>query len=115
MFKSLSNTENTKTIFISIDGDVYRVPENITVAAAMLSLGKNTFRETTTRKMPRGAFCMMGCCFDCMMNIDGVTNQQACMVKVKEGMSIQRQSGLSQVIPTDNAAKTGFAKGAANE
>jgi NADH dehydrogenase/NADH:ubiquinone oxidoreductase subunit G len=34
---------------------------------------------------------MMGVCFDCLINIDGMDNQQSCMVKVSDGMKINRQ------------------------
>ena len=40
---------------------------------------------------------MMGVCFDCLMEIDGVPNQQACMVPVAEGMAIRRQDGARGV------------------
>ena len=34
----------------------------------------------------RGAFCGMGVCFDCLVCIDGLPNQRACMTKVRAGM-----------------------------
>jgi predicted molibdopterin-dependent oxidoreductase YjgC len=36
---------------------------------------------------------MMGVCFDCLMEIDGVPNRQACQVLVREGMQVRRQEG----------------------
>jgi predicted molibdopterin-dependent oxidoreductase YjgC len=39
----------------------------------------------------------MGICFDCLMEIDGVQNSQACMTRVKEGMRIARQTGARTV------------------
>jgi aerobic-type carbon monoxide dehydrogenase small subunit (CoxS/CutS family) len=43
---------------------------------------------------PRGVFCGMGVCFDCLVVVDGVPNTRACMTPVAEGMRIQRQAGL---------------------
>jgi predicted molibdopterin-dependent oxidoreductase YjgC len=37
---------------------------------------------------------MMGVCFECLMEIDGVANRQACLVPVTEGMQIRRQHGV---------------------
>ncbi|MFN3352857.1 MAG: 2Fe-2S iron-sulfur cluster-binding protein, partial [Brevundimonas sp.] len=42
---------------------------------------------------PRAPFCMMGVCFDCMAEVDGVSSVQTCLVTVREGMSVARQMG----------------------
>ena len=34
---------------------------------------------------------MMGVCFECLVEIDGVGHQQACLVPVRGGMSIKRE------------------------
>jgi predicted molibdopterin-dependent oxidoreductase YjgC len=39
----------------------------------------------------------MGVCFDCLMEIDGVPNQQACMIRVRDGMKVRRQHGAASV------------------
>jgi sarcosine oxidase subunit alpha len=36
---------------------------------------------------------MMGVCFDCLVEIDGVGNRQGCLVPVREGMAVSRQHG----------------------
>ena len=64
-----------------------------TVAAALLAAGVGTFRETPVGRRARGPYCMMGVCFDCLVEIDGVPNRQACMVTVADGMRIRRQRG----------------------
>jgi NADH dehydrogenase/NADH:ubiquinone oxidoreductase subunit G len=40
---------------------------------------------------------MMGVCFDCLVNIDGQPNRQACMTPVREGMVVRRQLGAREV------------------
>ena len=42
---------------------------------------------------PRGPYCMMGVCFDCLVEIDGRPNQQGCLVEVRAGMKVARQQG----------------------
>jgi hypothetical protein len=43
--------------------------------------------------MARAPYCMMGICFDCLAEIDGVPNRQSCMVAARPGMLIRRQRG----------------------
>lgn len=42
---------------------------------------------------------MMGVCFDCLAEIDGVPNRQACMIEAHTGMRIRRQIGARQIDP----------------
>lgn len=64
-----------------------------TVAAAVLMAGLNATRSTPVSGSPRAPYCLMGVCFDCLMEIDGIANRQACMVTVREGMRIRCQQG----------------------
>jgi predicted molibdopterin-dependent oxidoreductase YjgC len=63
------------------------------VAAAMLSAGHLAGRETPVSGAPRGPFCMMGACFECLVEIDGEPNRQACMTPVAEGMKVRPMKG----------------------
>lgn len=64
------------------------------VAAAVLLADPGYTRRTPVTKAPRAPYCMMGACFECLMNIDGVENQQACMVPVRDGMKVRRQNDV---------------------
>ena len=48
---------------------------------------------TSQSASSRGPYCMMGVCFDCLVEINGLPNQQACMIKAKSGMTVNRQIG----------------------
>lgn len=61
------------------------LPGNL--AAALLAAGVMPFRKTPVSGAPRGPFCMMGACFDCLVEIEGF-NRQACMVEVAGGMEV---------------------------
>ena len=82
------------TVFI--EGQAVRVPRGETVAAAVLVQGLGHTRTTPETGAPRAPFCMMGVCFECLMTIDGISNRQACMEHVREGMRIQRQHGAGR-------------------
>lgn len=81
-----------KTVTITVDGEILQVPEGISVAAAVLghSHDKHTCKNSITKES-RAPYCMMGVCFECMMEIDGRPNQQSCVTTVKEGMTVRRE------------------------
>jgi D-hydroxyproline dehydrogenase subunit gamma len=64
-----------------------------TVAAALLAAGVGHFRQTPQNGTPRAPWCLMGVCFDCLVEIDGVANRQACQILLTEGMQVRRQIG----------------------
>ena len=97
MFERLPDPSSaTATVTVTLDGDALRVPANLTAAAVMLLHG-GISRTTPVSGSPRAPYCMMGVCFDCLMEIDGVPNRQACLVTVAEGMRIRRQDRARQV------------------
>ena len=63
------------------------------VAAALLLAGETSLRTTPVSGLRRAPYWMMGVCFECLMEIDGVGNRQACLTPVTAGMQVRRQSG----------------------
>ena len=72
------------------------------VAAALLANGVRAVRLTPASGRPRGPYCMMGVCFDCLVTIDDANNQQSCMIPVAFGMVVRTQERPS---PWTGAAK----------
>ena len=98
MFKPLPDgTEDLVTVVI--EERTVQVPKGYSAAAAALANWTGPTRTTPVSGAPRGPYCMMGVCFECLMVIDGVPNRQACMVPVSEGMRIRRQEGARGVEP----------------
>ena len=81
------------TVEVLVEGAPVMVPKGSSAAAAVLLAGLPAIRETPVTGSPRLPLCMMGVCFDCLAEIDGVPNRQACMVPVAPGMRIARQHG----------------------
>ena len=81
---------------VEIDGESVRVAAGETVAAAMLASGMQSCRTTPLSGAPRAPFCMMGVCFECLMEIAGTPNRQTCQIPVIEGMQIRRQLGSGE-------------------
>jgi len=60
-----------------------------TVAAALLAAGVKHFRTSAVTGQRRAPYCMMGVCFECLVEIDGCANRQACLVPVSEGIRVE--------------------------
>jgi len=63
------------------------------VAAALLANHERITRYTRVESKPRGLFCGIGICFDCLLIIDNQSNQRSCIVEIKEGMKVMTQHG----------------------
>jgi aerobic-type carbon monoxide dehydrogenase small subunit (CoxS/CutS family) len=59
-----------------------------TIAAALLAAGIRTLRRTANAGAPRGIFCGMGICFDCLVVVDGRPHLRACLIEAKPGMQV---------------------------
>lgn len=81
--------EAARRVEVTWDGTALSLPEGANLAAALLGAGVTVFRHTPVSGAPRAPFCMMGACFDCLIEVDGVT-RQACMLEVSEGLIITR-------------------------
>jgi len=98
MFKRLHDIDEP-TVTITVEGRQIEVPESDSVAAAILTAGIEYFRTTPISGIRRAPYCMMGTCFECLVEIDGVPNQQACQTQVRDGMSVKLQKGASHENP----------------
>jgi aerobic-type carbon monoxide dehydrogenase small subunit (CoxS/CutS family) len=85
--KRLDPLEGRQPLTIEVDGEPVPAFAGETVATVLLALGRRTFRHTE-QGAPRGIFCGMGICFDCLVTVDGVDNVRACLTPVAEGMVI---------------------------
>ncbi len=81
------------TIAVEVEGRTVLVPPGASAAAAVLLAGLSSIRDTPVGHSERAPYCMMGICFDCLAEIDGVPNRQSCMVAARPGMHIRRQRG----------------------
>lgn len=85
--------EQGASVQFTLDGEQVMAPVGTSLAAALLAHSGEASRETANGA-GRTAFCMMGVCFDCLVEVDGTPNAQACMTLVRDGMNVRRQIGL---------------------
>jgi hypothetical protein len=80
----------------AFDGHDIDAEPGQSIAAALIAAGHRSWRSTRGRGEPRGAFCGIGVCFDCLVTVNGRPNQRACVVEVGPGDRVERQEGTGR-------------------
>jgi predicted molibdopterin-dependent oxidoreductase YjgC len=92
----LGNDNREWDACIVVDGNKVAAITGEPIAAALLAAGIRKFRVTPRFGSPRGLFCGIGRCTDCVMTVDGQPNVRTCVTPVKDGMVVETQSGLGK-------------------
>ncbi|WP_326834277.1 (2Fe-2S)-binding protein [Amycolatopsis rhabdoformis] len=66
------------------------------VGAALIAAGHRSWRTTRREGAPRGIFCGIGVCFDCLVVVNGEPNRRACLTEVRAGDVIEPQEGAGR-------------------
>lgn len=85
-----------QTVTFSFEGQAVAARVDDTIASALINAGIKAFRRTHRAREPRGVFCGIGRCTDCVMIVDGRPNVRTCVTPVREGMLVSRQIGLGK-------------------
>lgn len=93
MFRLIDGQAARRTLAMFVEDRPITAREGDTVAMALLTAGVGVFRETPVSGGARAPLCLMGVCFDCLVEVDGTPNVQACMVAVRDGMRVRLQHG----------------------
>ena len=93
MNRRLTDVKRGAKIAVFLDGRTVEAYEGETVAAVLVVAGQVAFRKTARSGAPRAVYCGMGVCYDCLVIVDGETNQRACMTSVRDGMQVTSQVG----------------------
>lgn len=101
MFRRLSDRASSEVTF-TFDGRPITASAGDSVSAALLAAGVRACRTTPVSEAPRGPYCLMGICFECLVRIDGMDNRQGCLVTAQEGMRVESQRG-SPTLTTEPA------------
>jgi sarcosine oxidase subunit alpha len=83
-----SNVERGRPVQITVDGEMIEAYEGESLAAAILASGRRVLRHTHPEGQPRGIFCGMGVCYECLVSVAGRERVRACIVPVQDGMRI---------------------------
>jgi predicted molibdopterin-dependent oxidoreductase YjgC len=77
-----------QTVALTFDGAPLTARPGQTVGAALTDAGIMSWRTTRNEGRPRGLFCGIGICFDCLVTVDGAANQRACLTTARDGMEL---------------------------
>jgi len=75
------------------DGKEIEAEPGQSVGAALIAAGYRSWRTTRHAGAPRGVFCGIGICFDCLVTVNGHPNQRACLTEAKDGDEVSPQEG----------------------
>lgn len=84
-----------KKITFSFDGKTLEGYEGEPIAVALKASGLMVHRYTTKTHKPRGIFCAIGRCTDCVMVVNGQPNVRTCVTQLEEGMDVRTQYGVT--------------------
>ena len=90
MIRFQAGTPRPAAITLLVDGSPLSAPEGEPLATALGASGLLRLRDSPRTGAPRGAFCFMGACQECLVHVDGIP-RQACMTPVRHGMVIERR------------------------
>ncbi|MEV6132986.1 (2Fe-2S)-binding protein [Streptomyces violaceusniger] len=78
---------------LTFDGATVTALPGQSVGAALVAAGIVAWRTTRREGRPRGLFCGIGVCFDCLITVDGRPGQRACLVPARDGMRLSAEGG----------------------
>ncbi len=90
----LGKAAEGRKILITVDGKEIEAIEGEPIAAALLAAEIYVLHYTHKYNHPRGVFCAIGRCTDCIMTVNGTPNVRTCVTPVEPGMKIETQRGL---------------------
>jgi hypothetical protein len=60
-----------------------------TIGAALWAAGVRSWRVTRREGRPRGLFCGIGVCFDCLVTVDDRPDERACVTPARPGLDVR--------------------------
>lgn len=91
----LGAPKKRRQVTFTYDGRELQGYEGEPIAVALKAAGVMVHRYTAKQHRPRGVFCAIGRCTDCVMVVNGKPNIRTCVTPLAEGMVIQTQDGVS--------------------
>lgn len=90
----LKKETDIREVIIFFEGKKITAKANEPIAVALINAGIKDFRYTRKNHDPRGIYCAIGRCTDCMMIVNGRPNVRTCITPVEDGMIIKRSKGV---------------------
>lgn len=85
------HNQGSPTVSISVEGRKLEGQLGQSIAGILLANNYLSWRSTANANAPRGLFCGIGVCFDCLVTVDGVRDVRACQRMASEGAKVEFQ------------------------
>ena len=85
--------EIVQPVLFEFNGEQITAEKGDTIAAALLASGILELRRSSEVQSARGPHCMIGNCFECLVEIDGLGSRQACCERAEDGMRVWPHRG----------------------
>ncbi|WP_305883984.1 (2Fe-2S)-binding protein [Crossiella sp. SN42] len=82
-----------RTVRVVVDGVAVEAVAGQSVAGLLIGMGRASWRSTRRDGRPRGVFCGIGVCFDCLVVVNGVPDVRACQRVLADGDVVRVQDG----------------------
>lgn len=92
----LGEEKDIEWVTIYVNGQPLKAKKGGMILAALHAEGIIVNRYTAKKHEPRGIFCGIGQCTDCMMVVNGIPNVRTCITPVEDGMTVEVQDGLGK-------------------
>lgn len=80
----------------TFDGRPVAFTPGQSIGAALWAQGVRSWRTTRFGGRPRGLFCGIGVCFDCLVQVDGRSDERACVTPARPGLDVRTQPGAGR-------------------
>lgn len=91
---SMPNQMNGARIEFSFDGRAIPARAGQSIGAALIAAGHRSWRSTRINGAPRGIFCGIGICFDCLVTVNDRPSRRACLIEARPGDVVVTQQGM---------------------
>jgi predicted molibdopterin-dependent oxidoreductase YjgC len=91
-YRIQDNIQRGEAFTISVDEKTILAYPGETLATAMMANGMRVIRHTAIKGSPRGLYCGMGICYDCLITVNGRTNVRACQTIAQPDDIVESQS-----------------------
>lgn len=98
-----SAPRSNSSVSVLVDGVAVPISPASSLAAGLLAAGITAVRVSPVGGEQRAPYCMMGVCFECLVEVDGKPNQQACLITPENGMEVRTLQSAPCLVPTQEA------------
>lgn len=78
-----------QSVEFTFNGEKFSAIPGQSIAAALFQANQHILRKTRMEGEERSIFCGIGICWDCVVTVNGIINQRACLIEVQDGMVVK--------------------------